>query len=56
MIEVTRVDLKAGFLDIAGLGKAVVMGRLEQELQKVVLRLIDLARSGKVAPVLEECV
>jgi hypothetical protein len=55
MIEVTRVDLKAGFFDVAGLGKAVVISRLEQELQKLVLHLIDLAKSGGVLPLLESC-
>ncbi|MBN2152350.1 MAG: hypothetical protein JW839_12940 [Candidatus Lokiarchaeota archaeon] len=48
MVEVTRLELKAGFLDIAGIGKAMVMTRLQQEMQQMVTNLIDLAMKGKV--------
>jgi hypothetical protein len=53
MVEVTRLDLKAGFLDVAGLGKAMVVGRLQQEMQQMVTTLIDLASKGKIAEILQ---
>ncbi len=55
MVEVTRLDLKAGFLDVAGLGKAMVVARLQQELQHMVIVLVELAAKGKVAELLQEC-
>ena len=55
MVEVTRLDLKAGFLDVAGLGKAMVVTRLQQELQQMVTNLIDLASKGKIAEILQAC-
>jgi hypothetical protein len=55
MVEVTRLDLKAGFLDVAGLGKAMVVTRLQQEMQQMVTTLIDLASKGKIAEILRAC-
>lgn len=51
MVEVTRLDLKAGFLDVAGLGKAVIVGRLQQEMQQMITNLVDLAARGKIADI-----
>jgi hypothetical protein len=51
LVEVTRLDLKAGFLDVAGLGKAMVVGRLQQEMQQMVTNLINLASQGKLAEI-----
>jgi hypothetical protein len=53
MVEVTRLELKAGFLDVAGLGKAMVVSRLQQELQHLVKTLIDLSIQGKVMDLLK---
>lgn len=55
MIEVTRLDLKSDFLDVAGLGKSMVINRLTQELQKMVARLVELAGEGKVRTLLAGC-
>ncbi len=55
MVEVTRLDLKAGFLDVAGLGKAMVVTRLQQEMQQMVTTLIDLASKGKVSEIVRAC-
>ncbi|MEX2680080.1 MAG: hypothetical protein Q6373_000640 [Candidatus Sigynarchaeota archaeon] len=55
MAEVTRLELKAGFLDIAGLGKAMVVTRLQQEMQQMVMNLIDLAGKGKVDEIIQGC-
>nr|MDO8110751.1 hypothetical protein [Candidatus Sigynarchaeota archaeon] len=55
MVEVTKLSLKSDFLDIAGLGKSLVVNRLTQELQKMVTTLIELADQGKVAAILAKC-
>jgi hypothetical protein len=55
MVEVTRLDLKAGFLDVAGLGKAMVVTRLQQEMQQMVTNLINLANQGKLAEISQGC-
>nr|MDO8118820.1 hypothetical protein [Candidatus Sigynarchaeota archaeon] len=55
MIEVTKVDLKGDFLNIANVGKSLLMIRLEQELQKMVMHLIGLAGSGKFNDMLATC-
>jgi len=55
MVEVTRLDLKAGFLDVAGLGKAMVVGRLQQEMQQMVTNLIDLVGKGKLTEISRDC-
>nr|MDO8083813.1 hypothetical protein [Candidatus Sigynarchaeum springense]MDO8119536.1 hypothetical protein [Candidatus Sigynarchaeota archaeon] len=55
MVEVTRLELKAGFLDIAGLGKAMVVTRLQQEMQQMVMNLIDLAGKGKIDEIIRNC-
>ncbi len=55
MVEVTRLELKAGFLDVAGLGKAMVVTRLLQEMQQMVTNLIDLASKGKVDEIIRSC-
>lgn len=55
MVELTKINLKSDFLDIAGLGKAMVINRLQQEMQKMVLTLIDLAEKGEITGILENC-
>ncbi|MHA1680839.1 MAG: hypothetical protein ACTSUE_07515 [Promethearchaeota archaeon] len=55
MLEVTSIQLKAGFLDIAGLGKSLVMNRFKQEMQNLVMKLIDLAGDGQVDEILKSC-
>ena len=55
MIEVTKLDLKNDFLDVAGLGKSMVITRLTQELQKMVATLIELTKSGRIPGLLEKC-
>lgn len=55
MLQVTKMDLKAGFLDVAGLGKSMIIKRLEQELQKMVKNLIAITTAGEVKPLLLDC-
>lgn len=55
MLQVTVLAIKAGFLDIAGLGKAMVVTRLKQELQKMITTLIEHVKSKKIKSILESC-
>ncbi|MHA1371427.1 MAG: hypothetical protein ACTSWN_13240 [Promethearchaeota archaeon] len=55
MVQVTKVDLKSSFLDIAGLGRALVINRLKQELQKMIMKLIEYSQSGKINSILAGC-
>lgn len=55
MLQVTKLHLKAGFLDVAGLGKSMVITRLKQELQNMITKLIEKIKDGSIKRVLEKC-
>ncbi|MHA1793237.1 MAG: hypothetical protein ACTSVI_11370 [Promethearchaeota archaeon] len=53
MVVITKIDIKAGFLDIVGIGKSMAISRLKQELQDMILNLIEIANSGKIVDLLK---